>query len=84
MLDWFFDLVGGAVQSLTIAYLIRNHPGILCILGGLILVIILAWKHAQKASTWKWSPRQVFDMGLGLAAIYFIGLGTYLMFFWST
>ncbi len=82
-MEWIFDLLGGAVQSITVAYLIRNYPGLLSIFGGLALAIITAWKHKQKASTWKWNPTQVFDAGLGLITIYFIGLGTYLLFFWN-
>ena len=82
-MEWFFDLLGGAVQSIALAYLIRNYPGILCILGGLFLAILLAWKHRQKSSTWRFTPKQVFDMGLGIISLYMIGLGTVLMIFWD-
>lgn len=75
MLDW----IGDAVQALAVAYLIRNHPGVLLLLGGAALAIVLAWKHAQKASAWHWSPRQVFDLGLGGVTLYLLGVGTWLL-----
>ena len=75
-----FDWIGDFFQWAAIVYLIRNRPGTLMLLAGAVLAIVLAWKHNQKSTTWKWSPRQAFDLGLGIVTIYLLGVGTWLTF----
>lgn len=78
-----FEWINNAVSSVTLAYLVRNFPGLLLLFAGAVLAIVIAWKHGQKSSTWKWNPRQVFDAGLGLIAFYLLGMGTWLTFWWT-
>lgn len=78
-MDWLSDIF----MSVTVAYLIRNFPGILMMLGGAAIAGLLAWKSWERKTTWKWSPRQVFDLGLGLIVLYLLGMGTWLLAFWE-
>ena len=78
-----FDWIGEAVQAVTFAYLVRNFPGILLMLAGAVLTVVIAWKHNQKASDWKFNPRQMFDMALLLLNVYCWGMGTYLTVWWE-
>lgn len=82
-MEWLFNLLGGAVQSVTAAYLIRNFPGILLILGGICLALTIAWKHRQTSSQWRFNPRQVMDFSLLFFTFFMLGMGTYLLFFWK-
>ncbi len=79
MFNWLSDIV----QAVTIAYLVRNFPGILLLLAGAALALVIAWKHGQKASTWRFNPRQVFDAVLGLVLLYLLGMGTWLTVWWD-
>ncbi len=76
-----FDWIGEAVQAVTIAVLIAKYPGILMMLSGAVMAILIAWKHNQAATNWKFNPRQVFDGTLLLVMLYLFGMGTALTFF---
>ena len=79
MFDWIADIV----QVLALAYLARNLPGILLLIAGAVLAIVVAWKDRQKATEWRFNPRQAFDFGIGLVVVYLLGVGTYLTVFWE-
>lgn len=79
MFDWIADIV----QAVTLAYLVRNYPGTLLLIAGAALAIVMAWKHRQKATEWRFNPRQMFDFGLGLVVLYLLAMGTYLILFWE-
>ena len=76
-----FDWIGDAVQAVTFAYIIAKYPGILMMLAGAVMAILFAWKHSQKATEWKFNPRQVFDGVLAIVMLYLFGMGTALTFF---
>ena len=79
MLDW----IGEAVQVIALAYLVRNYPGLLLLLMAAGLTVVIAWKHNQKASAWKFNPRQVFHMALLGLNVYCWGMGTWLTVWWE-
>ena len=79
MLLGFFH--GEVVQALTFAYLVVKYPGVLMMLAGALMAIVIAWKHNQAATSWKFNPRQVFDGALLLVMLYLFGMGTALTFF---
>ena len=70
-----------AVQALTFAYIIAKYPGILMMLAGAVMAILITWKHSQKATEWKFNPRQVFDGVYAIVMLYLFGMGTALTFF---
>ena len=78
-----FDWIGEVAQTIAITYLIRNYPGLLLLIGAAGLAIVIAWKHGQKASEWRFNPRQVFGFGLMAALFSLIAMGAYLTLWWE-
>ena len=78
-----FDFLGDLAWAGAIVYLVRSYPGTMMALAGAVLAIIMAWKHVQKSTTWKWSPRQFMDMVLMGAMVFLLVLGAVRAVFWE-
>ncbi len=77
------DAIAEFFSLVTVAYLIRNYPGTMMLMGGTALALVMAWKHVQKATRWKWNPRQAFDVVLMGAMVFLLALGGARAVFWE-
>lgn len=77
-MDFLFEGIAGLFGKIALLYFLRMYYDIMMIVLGMVLALIVAWKHRQKSTTWKFNPRQVMDFTLLGITIYLIGVGTIL------
>lgn len=73
------DLIGGLLGKIALLYFLRTYYDVMMVMGGMVLAITLTWKSKQKSTSWKFNPKQVFDMTILGIALYLIVVGTVLV-----
>ncbi len=70
--------MGEAVAAGILSYLVFNPTGMMLVLMGVVLLVMLMWKHFD-ASPWAWSPKRVIDVVVSVFGLALIALGIYTM-----
>lgn len=76
-----FDAIAQFFGSIALLYFLRTYYDIMMIVGGMALALVVAWKHKQTATEWKFNPKQVMDFTLLAMMLYLTLVGTILTLF---
>lgn len=77
-MDFLFSGIAGLFGKIALLYFLQKYYDIMMIVLGMILALVIAWKHVQKSTSWKFNPKQVMDFTLLAIALYLILMGTLL------
>ena len=70
--------MGEAIAVGIFARLVYNPTGMMLVFMGVVLLVMLMWKHFD-GSPWAWSPKRVLDVVVSVFGLALIALGIYTM-----
>lgn len=77
-MDFLFGGIAELFGKIALLYFLQKYYDIMMIVLGMVLAIVVAWKHRQKSTSWKFNPKQVMDFTLLGITVYLIAAGTLL------